>query len=89
MSIHYDDKYLLKKADEKVKNLTIFFFAVGIKEIYIPSNIKSISSDTLYQCMNLKKVEIPQNSNLQTTESYSFSNSKIKKKKKTSKVSKI
>lgn len=65
MSIHYDDKYLLKKADEKSEEFNNLLFAVGsIKEISIPSNIKSISSYTLYQCMNLNKAEIPQNSNL-------------------------
>ncbi|KAK8898133.1 hypothetical protein M9Y10_000403 [Tritrichomonas musculus] len=69
-----DSIYLLGKTDENEDDYDILLFARrDIREISIPSNIKIIATNAFDHCCNLKKVEIPTNSNLQIIESNAFS----------------
>ena len=88
--IFKNDKYLLGKSDSNNDKFdTLLFVRSDIEEFFIPSNIKVITSCAFNRCFNLKKVEIPTKSNLQTIESFVFSISNIKSIFIPSKVSRI
>ena len=71
-------KYLLGKSDENNDEFDILLFASrDIEEPLIPPNIKIIASFAFHQCKNLRKVEFPVDSNLQTIGESAFSFSSI------------
>ena len=85
-----DDKYLIGKSDENNDEFdTLLFVPRNIEEFSIPSNIKIISSYAFHDCFNIKKIEIPSNSNLQTIGKCAFSRSNIESFFIPPKVSKI
>ena len=53
------------------------FLFSNIEEISIPPSVTKICEYAFSKCKNLRKVEIPTNSNLQTIEEYAFSFSNI------------
>ena len=88
--IFKDDKYLLGKTDNDSDVYdTLLFARRDIKESYIPSNIKMISSYAFQNCKNLTKIEFQSDSNLQTIDSYAFSYANIQNIHIPSSVSKI
>ena len=52
------------------------FRETNIKEIFIPPNVSKICEGVFSDCINLKKAEIPTNSNLQIIEKYAFEKTK-------------
>ena len=88
--LYKEDKYLLGKSDKNSDEFDILLFArYDIEEISIPSNIKIIDSYAFSHCNELTKIDIPQNSSLQTINKSTFSNLEIKKIFIPSNVSKI
>ena len=71
----YDDGKLIigksSKLNEEYDHLV--FCMRNIKSVKIPSFIRVIKSFAFYECENLKKVEIPANSELQIIEKYALS----------------
>ena len=71
-SIFKDDQYLLGKTNINSNVFdSILFARRDIKEISIPANITNICTGAFYKCYNLRKVEIPENSNLQIIGAFS------------------
>ena len=63
-----EEKYLIGKNDPNKDEFDKLLFGChDIDEISIPPNIKIISPSAFHNCSNLIKVEIPSNSNLQST----------------------
>lgn len=52
------------------------FSLIIIEEIYIPPKITKICKGAFHLCNNLRKIEIPTNSNLRTIEAEAFSGQK-------------
>ncbi|KAK8884505.1 hypothetical protein M9Y10_043617 [Tritrichomonas musculus] len=88
--IFKDEKILLGKMNPKSDEFDILHFARrDIEELSIQSNIKIISSNAFELCENLRKVEIPLNSNLQKIGKNSFLSTNIEEIFIPSKVTKI
>ena len=78
--IFKEDKLLFGKSDKNNDEFDVLLFSSrDIEKVNIPFNIKIISSCAFEHCKNLRKVEIPMNSNLETIESHAFSYSNIEK----------
>ena len=85
-----DDKYLVGKCDDNVEEYdNLLFVRRDINEFSLPQNIKDIKSCAFSECSNLRRIEFPTNSNLQTIEKYAFSSSGIEEITIPSTVSKI
>ncbi|KAK8852946.1 hypothetical protein M9Y10_017942 [Tritrichomonas musculus] len=73
-----EDKYLLGKSDSNSDEFDILLFARrDIEEISIPANVTKICHNAFGDCENLRRVEIPKNSNLKIIERDAFRETKI------------
>lgn len=74
-----ENKYLLGKTNQESDDFNVLLFAVhDVSEVSILPNIKIISESALSKYTNLIKVEIHNNSKLQSIEESAFSSTNIK-----------
>lgn len=76
--INYENKFILGKSNPESKDYDLLVFARrDIEFASIPSYIKQIDSCAFSDCSNLRRVEIPTNSELRIIGEQAFSNSSI------------
>lgn len=75
-----DDKLVFSKSSIEDENFdSLFFCPRNVETIKIPSFIKKINSFAFDRCINLKYIEVPEDSELEFIDEYAFYESSIEK----------